>query len=823
MYEASLTVARSMGQAAAASARLIETCVDHAVAQLQEAESQATRGDQRQQLADAWRELLARRSGFASRFPHLLGGALKAEAAGRKPEGATTSLADSSFASLTLVDDDAIARSIESSRLAQQLAAALERPLGELDALMSSALGLEVVHPERNPLRPEVFAQVLRDTMAEATPEPAWMSLWLRQMAKPLAQGLDRLYRDQAQFLTHEKVSAASYRVNASTSRAAPLTATPPGAHAGGGGPMGNGNGNGNGGSASGAGMPGGMAGAAAGGSGGAHAGATTANGGMPGPADAAHDSQLELPSQGFAGARLRQFLLGGDPQATRSLAPSYYAQVDAELQALEDTEESTPYDPRAAREHMHLPPVQRPQRSVGTDSPLPPEVWGRYAASRQRSLVRGQLKKQVREAGQVWGLELVRKLVDTVGDDPRLLAPVREAIVALEPSLLRLAMVAPRFFSDEQHPGRLLVEGVAERSFKYNDEFSVEFQSFFMPVSQAFQRLNQVEEFEDAEAFRAALATLQAGWSAQDGLDEEAQQKMLGAVKLAERRQLEAARIASDLSRRADLEGVHQAVRDFVLGTWTLVLAHARLSDPRHLDPGGYLAVVADLLWSVKRELALHEPARAFVLIPRLVGKLREGLGLLGHPPAESENFFRRLESLHSPVLRLRARHRNSAFGGLEPARVVIEDAAPASSELPAERLWLAPDEMRAAGFEDTTPSDFAGLAPAAGAQEAAAEEDDDPARMLDSLTLGSWVDLYSRQQWRRAKLVWAAERRTLFMFVSHPGQPHSMTRRSLQRLVQQQLLRRVESGGVVPRALEQMAQERSAPAASAPAHALA
>ena len=74
---------------------------------------------------------------------------------------------------------------------------------------------------------------------------------------------------------------------------------------------------------------------------------------------------------------------------------------------------------------------------------------------SHERSMVRSRLRKDATRVAQVLGLELVRKVVDQVARDPRLLAPVREAIVALEPSLLRLAMVDPRFFSDEHHPGR--------------------------------------------------------------------------------------------------------------------------------------------------------------------------------------------------------------------------------------------------------------------------------------------------------------------------------------------------------------------------------
>ena len=88
-----------MGEATAAAARLIEKCLDHAVAQLQAAESQATRGDQRQEIADAWRELLARRREFTSRFPALLNTALQGEArGGRESAGAGQSLEDSSFA-----------------------------------------------------------------------------------------------------------------------------------------------------------------------------------------------------------------------------------------------------------------------------------------------------------------------------------------------------------------------------------------------------------------------------------------------------------------------------------------------------------------------------------------------------------------------------------------------------------------------------------------------------------------------------------------------------------------------------------------------------
>jgi hypothetical protein len=785
------TVARSIGAASAAAAALIEQCVDHAVAELQSTEARSM-PSQRQQLSDAWRELLARRKGWKEQFPRLLATACEIDA---KDDGSGTSAGfTSSFADLSLVDDNVIASKIESSRLAQQLTSSLERPLSELDALMSSALGFDVIQPERNPLRPAVYAKVLRRMMGEGATDAEWTGLWLRAMAKPLADHLDKLYADQAKMLAQAQVHAAHYRLVNAPSAPASARTTPTHGEAGGRSAAHTGNAQA---------MPTASGFASA-------AGAQEGDGFQQAPPASSGFADLS-PQQAVDGARLQRFLLRGEPQANRRLAPSFHAQAQAELQALEAYEgEQESYDPGAARQHMHLPAVDRPPRRVATDSPLPEQVWGPMAASRERALVRGRLKTEAREAGQVFGLEVVRRLVDRVAEDPRLLAPVREAIVGLEPSLSRLAMVAPRFFSDEAHPGRLLVEKVAERSFKFNDEFSVEFQGFFHAVAQSFTRLNQVEPLESPEPFRSALETLQAGWSAQDAMDEEAQRQVLQAVQLAEDRQHEAERIASELRLREDLASAPQPAQDFLLGTWALVVAHARLAQPKGgIDPGGHLSLVTDLLWSVNRELTLRDPARAFELIPRVLQKVRAGLESLGQKPGEASTFFHHLEQLHRPVMKLRARQRHRDVAPAEPVRLPGD----ATDVVEQDHLWMAPNELRAAGFEDTVPSEVAQLRPTRNSHAPLPILDDGEADMVvAALVLGAWVDLYSRQQWRRAKLVWASAKGSFFMFVSHGGQPHSMTRRSLQRLVKGRLLRPVERDGVVPRALEKLA-EASAP----------
>ena len=76
-------------------------------------------------------------------------------------------------------------------------------------------------------------------------------------------------------------------------------------------------------------------------------------------------------------------------------------------------------------------------------------------------------------------------------------------------------------------------------------------------------------------------------------------------------------------------------------------------------------------------------------------------------------------------------------------------------------------------------------------------------------ALRSGAWVDLYYRRAWLRAQLVWASNNGTLFMFVSHGGRAHSMTRRSCERLILESLLRPVSSQGVVAQALDAVVNE--------------
>ncbi|NMM07570.1 DUF1631 family protein [Polaromonas sp.] len=830
-------------QAAQAAWPALKRCIEDAVAALQVAETQSLKLVERDALAAAWRGLLDQQAAWREHYPAALlvlfhAGVTQAPSPGALPPDTAAAL---SHGDLSLVDDADVAQAIESSRLLQQILPVLQHTLAELDTLMSGVQGLPNVRPELNPLRPQAFAQALRELVAASAVKPSTQALWLRYLADPLGRELQRLYERIVNQLELAQVRGASYRVLPTPASVAGRRGT------------------------------------------GQAAADTGSGGGGAGPGGYLSDEPMAPPPSHYADLSdddiqhelLQDFLFNDGSRAHHGLAPAYYATIEEELTALKAAREPVPAAPAAAADaaldeeaetpsdYRSLPPPERPARPVDERSALSQQLWGAFGRARERAIVRTQLKKDARQVGQVLGLEVVRKLVGQVAQDPRLLPPLREAIVALEPSLLRLAMRDPRFFSDEHHAGRRLLERVAQRSFKYNDEFSSEFLTFFEPVAAAFNALNG-QVIEDARPFEGALAALQDGWDGQDQLEAQQRQHALQALRFAEERQTRADQIALTLSARSDLDKVPGLVLDFLFGPWALAMAHARLTDTRQqVDPLGFGSVVPDLLWSVKRDVTLRQPAKLIAMIPTLLGQLQAGLQLLGQQPRESEAFFAALMNLHRPVLKLR--RLKSQRDADEPDAPALPPEAPAAT--PEQRRakaaplpWLARDELDAAGFEDTLPTDFDELAPRQKEQEgqegpAAAAESllapttavsaaTDPAAplaeamappdaappasapvnpasglsdaeaLLLSLRPGSWVDLYSRQRWLRAQLVWASSQAMLFMFVSHGGQAHSMTRRSCERLLNARLLRPVETHGVVAQALDGVMKAAAPPA---------
>ena len=804
-------------QAASDTAKpALERCMAKAIAELQTREMHCMEVAERDELSNNWRYLQARKTDWPERYAASLLLELRQSLAHDMTLDSPVPPARLKMAVVGLVDEADMVQVIRGQRLLQDLLPAVEQSLAELDALVSSAMGLGYVAPEKNPLRPEVFTRLLQALMTATLEDTANTSQAFSLLAKPLGRELNNIYSQCTQSLKQAQIRSASYQFKVQP--VAPVKTSSQHTH--------------------------------------------TSQTSQDSEYRDSQDQQIQPTQSDLSNqhtkARLLQDFLSSDFHrlpytADAALSAPYYDNIEQELAELKAGSPSAamPFSVAAQARLGKLPAVDRPQRAVSASSSLSEQVWGPYGTSRARNLVRTELKKEAIKVSQALGLDVVRQLVNQVAQDPRLLAPVREAIVALEPSLSRLALVDPRFFSDERHAGRQLMERVAQRSFKYNDELSPEFDVFFQAIASGVNQLN-ASEVADTQPFAAALNALEHLWDGQDQHEFDKRQQVLQALRFAEERQGMADQIAFDLSARSDLEKVPGKVLDFLFGPWALAMAHAKLTDTRNqIDPSGYGSVVPDLLWSVKRDVTLKQPAKLIDMIPGLLDKLHSGLSQLGQDPKENDVFFESLMKLHRPVLKLRRlkSQRDAEESNTAPLQAEPEE----DSVSPAERLeklraladaplWMGRTDLDAAGFEDTQPTAPAELGPDDLIDETnqdthSTNEDsttentaaDVPAQLpradhklletkeqasliLQSLRTGRWVDLYSKRQWLRAQLVWASSKATLFMFISHGGQPHSMTQRSCEKLIAQRLLRPVDAHGVVAQALDAVAQDAAA-----------
>lgn len=300
-----------------------------------------------------------------------------------------------------------------------------------------------------------------------------------------------------------------------------------------------------------------------------------------------------------------------------------------------------------------------------------------------------------------------------------------------------------------------------------------------------------------DAQPFRQALEQLQQLWDEQDRLAEEDQRRR--AMQFMEDRQALAGQIALTIQQRADLDQMPAPVLDFLRGPWARVLAHARLTTPAgQTDAEGFEALVGDLLWSVNPQVALQRPARLITMIPALLDTLHAGLATLAPEVPETGDFFAALETLHQPALKLRRQRSQRSQRDVEDS-----GSAPLLDESGDAAVLPDAPSAREPGVQASLPEEFPMALHRAEIADQDLPEAEELAQTLEatgpvdlqqtllSLHEGSWVDLYSKHSWQRAQLVWADQRGTLFMFVSHGGQPHSMTKRSCERLIKEGLLR--------------------------------
>ena len=647
------------------------------------------------------------------------------------------------FDQLELMDSDQVHERVALARSQQSVLLAADAALAELNTYICATQGMKSVQPQRNPLRPEIFVQALQSVLAQ-TQAPSLVQMeWLQHMSSALGAELSVLYKTLSRQLHDEGVVAAGYAV-IRTHQGSGRSAT-------GGGES-----------------------------------VTPESGRRDADRDAGpQDAVLTLD-------RLRKLLTGelGEPQVAAD-EESFAEQFAREFESGVQARPSVDFDatvPAAFEALQEMKQVDRMMERIGQRHPV--RSGDQTAQGRSPQEVRDHLRQGARGLGQALSLEVVALMVENIARDVRLLEPIREIVRSLEPALLRLALVDPRFFIDKEHPARRLLQEMTHRSLAYDTVETRGFSGFLASLQQGVNPLT-VMPIEDAEPFAQVLQALIQAWD--EGKQPMQLEKAVQALQHAEDRNLLAEKISKQIQARPDATKVPVGFLDFMCGPWAQVMAHARMTDPSGQDdPGQYWELVRALFWSVQPELTRKNMAELTRLVPKLLGKLREGLDLIAYPSLKTSAFFELLMNLHQQAFRPAT---TAAVPPPAPADSVPAVLADATNP------WVAPQEASVSGFMELAP-----VVNAAALEPVAAKTADSAPEV--SLSVGAWVELQVNGAWMRTQLLWASPHGTLFLFTSADGRAQSMTKRSRDKLLAVGTMRILSERAVVDGALDAVAQ---------------
>ena len=608
------------------SSTMIERMAQAALSRLQAAGADARALAAAQSLQSRGRAL---REGFFLTLDRHLSRALSEHAAWRLAQAEAATTSDPDGPPPMPAAAPAPSSGPEAERLAQALAPQVQPAWSALQQQMRSA-GAEA--PEAlNPLRPQVFCDALCELLAATAPTPGEQRRWLDAMLPAAADELRAFYaqcgpwfeaaartaaqaeRAPAFSLNLRRAPAAAPRPARDGAAKTPAPAAPP-----------------------------------------------AAGGPLPRPAPAPQRLRERLSDKaarvfprmsdlasldGCVPRRVLQAFLYEPDWIDRfdaPLPPSYRSALQATASALSSqqpvAEPSADERTQAQQARRALAPPDRPPLPLGADSWLDPEIWGASANPALRRAALLHTKQRAEMIGQALGLESVHATVLQLAGDTALLPPVREAVLALEPALLRLALLEPRFLASASHPARTLLEMLAQRSLEYNDEFSPAFEQFFAPARTVLQVLTDPDR-DGAASFMLACEGLLETWNAEAGQVAEQHASQLRALQFVDQRQQLAKQIGRELARLPGLLAVPRSVQAFVLKIWPLVVAHAALTGRRdQVDPGGFRVAAGDLLWCAQPDHTPADVARLTPLLALLPQTLHDGLAMIGRAPVSAE-----------------------------------------------------------------------------------------------------------------------------------------------------------------------------------------
>lgn len=367
--------------------------------------------------------------------------------------------------------------------------------------------------------------------------------------------------------------------------------------------------------------------------------------------------------------------------------------------------------------------------------------------------------------------INLVSMLFEFILDDRTLPDSLKALIGRLQIPMLKVAVLDKTFFNRGSHPARRLLNEIASAALGWIDQDDMQRDALYQKIEQVVQRL--LNDFVDDPAIFSELLTDFIAFTGDERRRSELlEQRTRDAEEGRARAELARLQVEQALNERLLGKTLPEVVVRLLQDAWSKVLM---LTCLKHgMDSPEWQAALQtmdDLIWSVAPHEDPEARLRLLELVPGLLKALREGMTSAAFDPFSTSEFFNKLEALHVQALQ-RFKHSPG-----ETVAAPVEDAAkPDENDEPLPLLVLPPaEEAEAASAMVEVVEEIILLAPGqtrSDEPEVVLPEDDEALLQVDSLRVGSWVELQEDEEHRlRCKLAAIIKPTGKYVFVNRTG----------------------------------------------------
>jgi hypothetical protein len=449
--------------------------------------------------------------------------------------------------------------------------------------------------------------------------------------------------------------------------------------------------------------------------------------------------------------------------------------------------------------------------------------------------------------------IDIVAALFDQVLSDPKVAPEMARQIARMQMPVLRVALGDMNFFNSRKHPVRRFVNRIASLSAAFDDYSQG-------PGAECLSRITHLvndivdADFDRMDVYESKLRELEAfieAEAAQDATDSAEVAALLTAKEADLRVQQRYMQIMQRELLDVDLPDF---LRDFLSQVWSRVQVAAA-----HRD--GVDSMLAQRMKAAGRELAMsvqpkgHPKLRqAFLLkLPSLMKDVNEGLGLIHLPESAKQAFFAELLPAHAACLKTAPTHDLTQRLLEQRLRQVESIAIPTQEETAGDSMpspldslqsnsslmstsAFTAEEIRQSGFIPEAALDGGSLdidlnlaGPQSEADPTLGELDinlDTPPppaaglQLVHHIQKGTPYHMVMQGKWQKVRLTWISEGRSFFIFTT--GHLHkqtiSLTGRTLARMCESGRFKAFEQAELIERATVRARKQLAALSSGAP-----